>query len=230
MALLLNPEPFHSMPFPLLRSSPLITALYSWLHGSRIRITGHGHQVERHNAILRNTRIEISGSGCRLVIGPGARLWNCSISLAGEGVELVLGANCQLRHVRLSVEDRGSRLVIGAKTSMTGPTLISQEGRLLQVGDDCMVAQHVQIRNSDSHAIYDHNDVRLNPPQDIVVGNHVWIGFSAAVFKGARIGDGAIIGAGSHVRGEIPPECIAYGNPAVAHRHDIRWKRERPPP
>ena len=210
-----------------LRSSPLITALYSWLHGSRVRITGHGHQVQRHSALLRQTRIEISGSNCRLVIGPGARLWGCAITLAGDGVELVIGADCQLRHARLSVEDRSSRLAIGAKTSMTGATLIAQEGHLLQLGEDCMVAQHAELRNSDGHSIYDSNDTRINLPQDVMIGNHVWIGLGACILKGSRIGDGAIIGAGSLVSGEIAPACIAYGIPAVAHRQGVRWTRER---
>ena len=209
------------------RSSPLITTLYSWLHGSRVRMAGRGHRVERHNAILRQTGIEISGSNCRVVIGRGARLWGCSITVAGDGAELVIGPDCQLRHARISVEDQGSRLVIGAKTSMTGPTLISQEGRLLQIGEDCMVAQRAELRNSDGHAIYDAADARINPPQDVIIGNHVWIGLGAGIFKGARIGDGAIIGAGSHVRGEIRPGCIAYGIPAVAHRQGVRWTRER---
>jgi len=215
------------MPFPRLRSSPLVAAAYSWLHGSRVRVTGNGHHVQRSNAILRDTRIEIAGTGCRLVIGPGARLWGCDISLVGDGVELLIGAGCQLRHARISVEDRGSRLVIGAKTSMTGATLISQEGALLQIGEDCMIAQHTELRNSDGHAISDSNDVRINPARDVVLGNHVWIGLGSFIFKGARIGDGTIIGAGSHVRGEIAAGCIAYGNPAAAQRSTVKWKRER---
>ncbi len=215
------------MPFPRHRSSPLVAAAYSRLQGTRVRVTGDGHHVQRHNAILRHTRIEISGSGCRLVIGPGARLWGCNISLTGHGVELVIGANCQLRHARLSVEDRGSRLTIGAKTSMTGATLISQEGRRLQIGEDCMIAQHSELRNSDGHSIYDANDTRINAARDVVLGNHVWIGLGSFIFKGARIGDGAIIGAGSHVRGEIPAGCIAHGNPAAPHRQSVTWKRER---
>lgn len=215
------------MPFPLLRSSPRVAALYSWLHGSRLRSTGNGHHVQRHNAILRGTQIEISGARCRLVIGPGARLWGCNLSLIGNDIELVIGANCQLRHARLSVEDGHSRLTIGANTSMTGATLMSQEGRLLQVGDDCMIAKHAELRNSDGHAIYDANETRINLPRDVVLGNHVWIGLGAFVLKGARIGEGAIIGAGSHVRGEIAPGCIAYGNPAAVRRPGVTWKRER---
>ncbi len=48
---------------------------------------------------------------------------------------------------------------------------------------------------------------------DTVVGNDVWIGQNVTVLPGVHIGDGAIIGAGSVVAGDIPPYCVAAGNP-----------------
>lgn len=215
------------MLFSFLRSSPVCAALYSRLQGTRSRMNGPGHRVQRHNAILRGTKIEILGANCRLTIGPGARLWDCTITLAGENAELVIGAGCRLQQTRLCVEDRDSRLVIGAHTSIIGSTLVSQEGRLLQLGEDCMLAQHADLRNSDGHAIYDQAAARLNPAQDLVVGRHVWIGLGACLFRGARVGNGAVIGAQAMVNGEIPPACVAFGVPAVSRRTGIRWERSR---
>lgn len=218
------------MLFPFLRSSPALAAGYSWWHGTRIRRSGHGHLVQRHNAVLRGTRIELSGRGCRLTIEPGARLWDCSITVAGDGAELFVGADCRLRQARLNVEDPGSRLVVGARTIIIGATLLSQEGRLLQVGADGMIAQHAEVRNSDSHAIYDHTGARINPAEDIVLGPHVWIGLGACIFRGARIGAGAVIGARALVTGAIPPDCVAFGVPAVPRRAAIRWDASRSAP
>ena len=48
---------------------------------------------------------------------------------------------------------------------------------------------------------------------DTVVGNDVWIGQNVTVMPGVHIGDGAIIGANSVVARDIPPYCIAAGNP-----------------
>lgn len=48
---------------------------------------------------------------------------------------------------------------------------------------------------------------------DTVVGNDVWFGQNVTVLPGVRIGDGAIIGANSVVAKDIPPYCIAVGNP-----------------
>ena len=46
------------------------------------------------------------------------------------------------------------------------------------------------------------------------IGNDVWIGANVTVLKGVRIGDGAVVGAGSVVTKDIPELGIAVGNPA----------------
>ncbi|MDG4831604.1 CatB-related O-acetyltransferase [Solwaraspora sp. WMMD1047] len=49
---------------------------------------------------------------------------------------------------------------------------------------------------------------------DTVVGNDVWFGYQSIVMPGVRIGDGAIIAAGSVVTADVPPYTIVGGNPA----------------
>jgi virginiamycin A acetyltransferase len=46
------------------------------------------------------------------------------------------------------------------------------------------------------------------------VGSDVWIGDSVILLPGARIGNGAVIGAGSVVVSEIPSYAVAAGVPA----------------
>ena len=48
---------------------------------------------------------------------------------------------------------------------------------------------------------------------DTVVGNDVWIGQNVTVMPGVHIGDGAIIAAGAVVAKDVPPYCVAGGNP-----------------
>lgn len=48
----------------------------------------------------------------------------------------------------------------------------------------------------------------------IVIGNDVWIGSYATILSGVTIGDGAIIGANTVVRRNIPPYAIVIGNRA----------------
>jgi virginiamycin A acetyltransferase len=53
---------------------------------------------------------------------------------------------------------------------------------------------------------------------DTVIGNDVWFGYGALIMPGVRIGDGAIIAAGSVVTADVPPYAIVGGSPATVIR------------
>ncbi len=48
----------------------------------------------------------------------------------------------------------------------------------------------------------------------IVIGSNVWIGGNSTILQGVKIGDGAIIGAGSVVNRDVLPSTIVAGVPA----------------
>jgi acetyltransferase-like isoleucine patch superfamily enzyme len=50
--------------------------------------------------------------------------------------------------------------------------------------------------------------------KSVIIGNDVWIGDSVTLLEGIKIGDGAIIAAGSVVTKDIPPYTIVGGVPA----------------
>ncbi len=49
---------------------------------------------------------------------------------------------------------------------------------------------------------------------EIVIGENVWITSRAVILRGVRIGRNSVIGAGSVVSADIPPNVFAAGNPA----------------
>ena len=60
------------------------------------------------------------------------------------------------------------------------------------------------------------------------VGNDVWIGYSAVVLPGVRVGDGAVIGAGAVVTRDVEPYSVVAGVPAMGLRKrfapdDVDW-------
>lgn len=70
-----------------------------------------------------------------------------------------------------------------------------------------------------------------SPP---IIGNDVWIGSSAIILQGVKIGDGAIIAAGAVVTKDVPPFTIVGGVPAkvikkrftddeIKFLQDLKW-------
>ncbi len=87
------------------------------------------------------------------------------------------------------------------------------------IEEDVNVANNVIISDTDGHPrdaaarIAD-----MPPPADEVkpvrICRRAWIGANVFIMKGVTIGEGAIIGVNSVVVTDIPPYCVAMGNPA----------------
>lgn len=61
---------------------------------------------------------------------------------------------------------------------------------------------------------------RKQPYDKVVIGNDIWIGAHRVILPGVKIGDGAIIGAGSIVTRDVESYSIVAGNPAKL----LRWR------
>jgi len=113
----------------------------------------------------------------------------------------------------------GARVRIGARCILWGGP---RDGHI-RLGDDVLFGPDVMI----TAAGYRFNDGQPVTDQamdeaDVEIGHDVWRGARCMVLPGARIGDGAILGAHSVVRGDIPPMAIAVGVPArVVGRRDL---------
>lgn len=107
--------------------------------------------------------------------------------------------------------------------------IVSSTNKKTVIGKDCMISYEFTLMPQDGHPIYDlHTGELINKTdinQDLVIGDHVWIGYRVIVLKGAQIGIGSIIGAQSVVTKSIPNNCIAAGSPARVLRKDIAWNK-----
>ena len=108
---------------------------------------------------------------------------------------------------------------VGARCKVSSHTFIC-EG--VTIDDECFVGHHVVFIN-------DRYPQAANPdgsPQSDadwqVVATHVGrrasIGSGAVILCGVRIGEGALVGAGSVVTKDVPPRTIVAGNPAKVLR------------
>ena len=124
-------------------------------------------------------------------------------------------------------------LVLGPGVNVTGNTTIGDGagfGKRVKIfGDGPVTIGRRAVLAEDSVVYtqvhdYDHSDVLpfgwgFTYPETSI-GDYAWIGIKCIVLPGARIGEGAIVQAGSVVMGVVPPCAIVAGNPAKV----IGWR------
>lgn len=115
----------------------------------------------------------------------------------------------------------GNNVIMGRNTTI----LCADE---ISIGNDTMFASYCFI-SDENHGI----DLSLNKRYEcqkittkpIKIGKNCWIGEKVIILPGVNIGDNSIIGAGSVVTKDIPPNCIAVGNPArIIKKYNMKNK------
>jgi carbonic anhydrase/acetyltransferase-like protein (isoleucine patch superfamily) len=135
--------------------------------------------------------------------------------------------------VKLLADRPGAEIVVGANTEINGTCIHAYES--IHIGSDCLIAANTQIMDGSGHdaSFPDVARRRLTGggSSPIVIEDCVWIGANCVVLPGTRIGRGSIVGAGSVVRGVIPPGVLAAGNPArVVRRYEVQREAETESP
>lgn len=117
------------------------------------------------------------------------------------------------------------RFVVGNRSAIGQNTIITVNREVI-IEDDVIVSYDCRISDSDGHPR--EADLRaqcapLNPRdmRSVRICRYAWIGNGTHITKGVTIGEGAIISANSVVISDIPPYCLAMGNPAEVYFRNI---------
>ncbi len=161
----------------------------------------------------------------------GARnIWENLHLIVKEGATLEIGDDCFL-FGRIVVE-KNSILKIGHRLQTTNDKLLirSAESSSIIIGNDCLFADP-SIYNSDYHGIYDiETEQRINPPENVIIEDRVWLALRSMVLKGAHIQTDTVVGATSVVlKGSYPSQCILAGNPAKVVKTGVVWQANPSP-
>ncbi len=114
--------------------------------------------------------------------------------------------------------NRGGELILKGGFINEGVQIVCASK--ITIGENCAIAPDVIIRDYDVHTI---EEAGYQNKKEIEIGNHVWIGTRAIILKGVKIGDGAIIAAGTVVTKDIPAYSIAAGVPAKVIKEHVQW-------
>ncbi|CAE6915898.1 Galactoside O-acetyltransferase [Ectopseudomonas oleovorans] len=132
-------------------------------------------------------------------------------------------------------ESDAGHIVVGEGTFINGGTsLICRSG--IKIGRFVTIAWGCTIYDHNSHSL-DYRDriADLNAQladyragrgltknkswdnvgsEEIVIEDYAWIGMNSIILKGVKVGEGAVVGAGSVVRHDVEPWTVVAGNPA----------------
>lgn len=101
---------------------------------------------------------------------------------------------------------------VGAKTWI-GPFTVLDGSGGLEVGDNCSISAGVQVYSHDSVQWAVSGGVAPYEYRPTRIGSRCYIGPNTVIAAGVTIGDGAVIGANSFVRGDVQAGMKAAGSP-----------------
>ena len=125
-----------------------------------------------------------------------------------HGSNIRLGRRLFIYPGRVSI---GNFVYIGSHSFLDGD---------ITIGNDVMLADSVAIIGGD-HIFREVGRPAYAAPREhwkpTVIEDNCWIGHGAMIMNGVRIGEGAVVGAGSVVTKDVLPYAIVVGNPARVH-------------
>jgi serine acetyltransferase len=165
-----------------------------------------------------------------IAVGPGIVWHGKPILHRAPGSSVSVGSECMLisrssdtalgvnHPVILRTLGPDAELRIGAGVRMSGTSVCAVER--VTIGDRCVFGANVTVADTDFHSM--DPGIRSVPGSDANHASHraieicddVFIGGASMILKGVRIGQGAIVGAGSVVTRDVPAGVMVAGNPA----------------
>lgn len=201
------------------------------LFHTRTRKKGSNNRIETGCALMKRTRITIHGRNNVVRIGDFCQLDGASITVYGDNNTVTVEPWCTLKGTELHIEKSNGSIHIGEHTRFLGKThLAVLEGTSLRIGKDCLFSSDIHFRTGDSHSVLDLQGRRINPSEDITVGDHVWLGTKVTVLKGATIPAHSIVGACALVSGKFEEaNCVLAGVPAKVVKWGVDWSISKVP-
>lgn len=197
----------------------------------RKQTRGINNRLFVHDADCERVTIDIVGDNNTVSFARGCFLRCLAIQIRGNCHSVSIGKSVRVNGTSVIwLEDDSCRVTVGGGTTFESVHLAAVEsGSEIEIGKDCMFANGIDVRTSDSHSILDpRTGKRLNPAASVKIGDHVWVGAHSSILKGVTIGNGSVVGSRAVVTKSFHEEhCLILGSPAQQNNRRVAWCRER---
>lgn len=135
------------------------------------------------------------------------------IFISKRNATIIIGKVKIWKHVKFDLEgsssDDSALLQIGDRSTIGDRTEIHVR-KHVSIGQDVKISWDCVILDRNYHGIF--GDPEIVRP--VIIKDNVWIGCRSIILPGVTIHQNSIVGAGSVVTKDVPPNCIVAGNPA----------------
>jgi acetyltransferase-like isoleucine patch superfamily enzyme len=166
----------------------------------------------RHGARVAVDRVPYLNGRCRIELGDDVRISG-------------------LVNIRAPFSSAEPLLKIGSAVFIAhGTTLVVAER--VEIGDYVSLGSGTFVSDTDGHSHARLDTAIWNDPAGpgsvapVVIEDNVHVARNCTILKGVRIGARSLIGAGSVVRSNVPPDSVVMGNPARV----VGWRRAQGAP
>ena len=199
----------------------------------RYRVKGYNNKIiKAGDVILRKGYIKIKGNNNKIQIGEKCRLRNVTFEINGNNNLIKLSEKITFMEAGyFLIEGNNCVIDISESTFFKDCNLFAGESNTkIIIGKNCFLGI-VTFSTSDFHSIIDNKSgLRINKPDNIKIGNNIWITNSVIVRKGAIISDDSVIVTNSLVNKKfLTPNVLIAGQPAKVIKTNINWSREKLP-
>ena len=163
-----------------------------------------GNQILFDETLSDTFHIELMGSNNHVTVGNNVLVGSRCYVRCGENGVFAIGNNTEIWDAVVCVSN--------SKVS---------------IGKDCLLSRQVEIRSHDSHHIFSaETGERLNPAENIIIGDQCWIGKGAVLLGGAEIGKGSVVGTRCVTSDKFEERVVVAGVPGKIIRKGILWSRD----
>jgi acetyltransferase-like isoleucine patch superfamily enzyme len=165
-----------------------------------------------HKHVISKGRVNVSGVPILCFKHNGKLVLGNNVSLKSNRKSYHLNMHSP---VKLMANRENAVIEIGDNTRINGSCIHAY--KRITIGKNCLIAANCQIFDGSGHDLsFSEVENRINTigeAKEIHIEDNVWIGANCIVLPGVTIGNGSVISAGSVVHKNIPPMCLAAGNP-----------------
>lgn len=196
------------------------------------KITIDGQQV---HTLPNNIILDMQGEGHILDIHSFIGGGKLHIRLRGNnnkihfGKNNIIEGNLVITSNNYNIKDCEGSCIIGDNNRFRGnmniyiPLYLDKK---VQIGNDNLFAANCEIIGCIEHEVFDINTQEvLNMEQDVIIGNHNWIGRDVLFMNKSGIANNSVVGIKSLVTKKfVESNILIAGSPAKVRKHAIGWR------